>query len=271
MRRSWVTSRTVPSKASTACSSCSIAGRSRWLVGSSRTSRFTPRCWSNASAARVRSPGESVAQARATCSPPSPNLASRVLASVGSSPAGSAATQNVSSSVSPPLNSERAWSTRPGRTPDPIVARPASGDEAPVSTASRVDLPAPLAPLTRTRSPAPNCTVTGPRTKSPRRTTASVSTATTAPERGAAAISIRSSHSLRGSSTTSSRSNARSDCEILAACFSERCPARLRMCLSRSASLPPVLRIVLRTPLSSQVFCVWTRSLSWSTRPAYSS
>ena len=35
-----------------------MAGRSRWLVGSSRTSRFTPRAWSRASAARVRSPGE---------------------------------------------------------------------------------------------------------------------------------------------------------------------------------------------------------------------
>ncbi len=57
--RSWVTSSRVPVYASSACSSCSMAGRSRWLVGSSRTSRLTPLACNNASAALVRSPGES--------------------------------------------------------------------------------------------------------------------------------------------------------------------------------------------------------------------
>ena len=148
---------------------------------------------------------------------------------------------------------------------------PSSGSRSPRIIASSVDLPDPLAPLIRTRSPPSICSVTGPSRKSPRRAVASSSTATTEPDRGAAAISIRSFHSLRGSATTSSRSIARSDWAIFAACFSDRWPARLRMCLSRSASLPPDLRMVLRTPLSSHVFCVWIRSLSWSTRPAYSS
>ena len=42
-RRSWVTSTSVPAKAASACSSCSTASRSRWLVGSSSTRTLTPR------------------------------------------------------------------------------------------------------------------------------------------------------------------------------------------------------------------------------------
>ena len=42
MRRSWETSSSVPAKDPSANSSCSMAGRSRWLVGSSRTRRLTP-------------------------------------------------------------------------------------------------------------------------------------------------------------------------------------------------------------------------------------
>ncbi len=56
-----MTSSTVPANASRATSSCSIAGRSRWLVGSSSTSRLTSLAISTASDARVRSPGDSVA------------------------------------------------------------------------------------------------------------------------------------------------------------------------------------------------------------------
>ena len=56
-RRSWVTRTTVPENASSAVSSCSIASRSRWLVGSSRTSVLTPRAARSASEARLRSPG----------------------------------------------------------------------------------------------------------------------------------------------------------------------------------------------------------------------
>ena len=59
-RRSCETTTSAPSHAASACSSCSIASRSRWFVGSSRTSRLTSRAWSSARCARVRSPGESV-------------------------------------------------------------------------------------------------------------------------------------------------------------------------------------------------------------------
>ena len=252
-----------------------MAGRSRWLVGSSRTSRLTPRCWSRASAARVRSPGESESHGRVTCSPPSPNFASSVRASVGSiSPtpgrraampasvgastgrAGSVRAQNTSSSGVGPEKAARAWSTRPGSTPAPVDARPSSGSTRPVRSARSVDLPAPLGPPTRTRSPASRRRETGPRRNSPRVTTAPSHTATTVPDLGAAATCIRSSHSLRGSATSSRRSIARSVCEIFPACFSVRWPARCRMCLSRSRFLPPVMRIADRTPLSSHVFCV---------------
>ena len=59
--RSWLTSRTVPGNVSSACSSCSIAGRSRWLVGSSSTRQFAPD-----DPARRPSAG----RARGGCAPP---------------------------------------------------------------------------------------------------------------------------------------------------------------------------------------------------------
>ena len=43
---------------SSADSSCSMAGRSRWFVGSSRTRKLTPSAANAASSARVRSPGD---------------------------------------------------------------------------------------------------------------------------------------------------------------------------------------------------------------------
>ena len=66
----------MPANVSSACSSCSIAGRSRWFVGSSSTRQLTPRAESSASDARVRSPGESESAGRVTWSAPRPNLAS---------------------------------------------------------------------------------------------------------------------------------------------------------------------------------------------------
>ncbi len=75
-RRSWETSSRVPSKAARACSSCSMASMSRWLVGSSSTRQLTPSAMSVASSARLRSPGERSRPGRSTWSAPSPNLAS---------------------------------------------------------------------------------------------------------------------------------------------------------------------------------------------------
>ena len=56
--RSWVTSSTVPGYAVRASSSTSQLGRSRWLVGSSSTSRLTGSIIVRARASRVRSPPE---------------------------------------------------------------------------------------------------------------------------------------------------------------------------------------------------------------------
>ena len=87
--RSWVTRSRVPSKPSSAASSCSIAGRSRWFVGSSSTSTLAPFAISSASDARVRSPGDSVAAGRVTWSATRPNLASSVRTSAASHPVAS--------------------------------------------------------------------------------------------------------------------------------------------------------------------------------------
>src|SRR5690606_13663574 len=119
--RSWVTSSTVPSKASTACSSCSMAGRSRWLVGSSSTRQLVPRACRRARVARVRSPGDSDAAGRATWSAPRPNLASRVRASVAPPRTRSqpAATTKASSSGRSVSSTPRPWSISPTTTPGP--------------------------------------------------------------------------------------------------------------------------------------------------------
>ena len=83
-RRSCVTRSSVPSYVSSACSSASIAARSRWFVGSSSTSRLAPRAISSARSARVRSPGDRDDTGRSTSSAPRPNFASRVRVSATS-------------------------------------------------------------------------------------------------------------------------------------------------------------------------------------------
>src|SRR5690242_8492088 len=232
IRRSWVTRSSVPGYRSSADSSCSIAGRSRWLVGSSSTNRLTPRACRRASAARVRSPGERLADGRRTWSARSPNLASTVRTSPGTK-SGTAA-PNASTSGAGPVNSPRAWSISPTTTPGPRYAEPADSGRRPSRAPSSVDLPAPLAPVIATRSAQSTCRSIGPSVNGPRWTTAPRSAATTVPARGAAAISIRSSHSLRGSSTTSSRSMSRSVWRALAACFSVASIRALRPSLSPS-------------------------------------
>ncbi|QFZ17115.1 hypothetical protein EKG83_06225 [Saccharothrix syringae] len=195
----------------------------------------------------------------------SPNLASRVRTSAGAM-SGTAA-PNASTRASSPRNSPRAWSTSPTTTPEPSDAEPDSGATRPSSAASRVDLPAPFAPVMAIRSAQSTWRSTGPSTNPPRRTTADRSTATTAPERGAAAISIRSSHSLRGSSTVSSRSISRSVCRALAACFSVASVRNLRPILSLSGAL----RRAFFTPFSIHARCVRARSSSDARVAAYSS
>ena len=129
---------------SSACSSCSIAGRSRWLVGSSSTSRLTPRACSSASAARVRSPGDSVAAGRSTWSAPQPELRQQ-RAHVGRRAVRHRRRRTRRSSGSSPRNSPRAWSTSPTTTPGPSAAVPASERRAGrAARASSVDLPEPF-------------------------------------------------------------------------------------------------------------------------------
>lgn len=148
------------------------------------------------------------------------------------------------------------------------MACPASRGTRPSSAPSRVDLPAPFAPVTATRSAQSICSVAGPKVYSPRRTSASRKVATTAPERGAAAISMRSSHSLRGSSTVSRRSIMRWVCRAFAACFSLASLRNLRPILSLSLF---ALRRAFLTPLSIQERCIWARPSSADRLSAYSS
>src|SRR5659263_776543 len=142
-----------------------MAGRSRWLVGSSSTSRFTPRAWRSASAARVRSPGESVVTGRSTCAARRPNFAS----SVRTSPSGQSGTSRANASSSgaraPASSCARAWSTSPIATLDPSDALPAASGARPSSACSSVVLPDPFTPVIAIRSPASTCRSTGPSVK----------------------------------------------------------------------------------------------------------
>ena len=177
-----------------------MAGMSRWLVGSSSTSRLVPVAINIARTARVRSPGERSAAARPARGPLSPNLASRVRASTGSMPLWATSRSTTVSSLA---RAPRAWSSSPTTTRLPSVAVPLSGWRWPSSRPRRVDLPDPLGPTMETRSPCARSRVTGPKVKLPRTRVASRSWATTSPDRGALGSSRRSSHSLRGSATPS--------------------------------------------------------------------
>ena len=219
-----------------------MASRSRWLVGSSSTRTFTPRAWSRARDARVRSPGESSSTGRFTWSALRPNLASRVRTSPEAISGTSASTAAASGTV--PASSERAWSISPICTLDPRAAVPSSGAWRPSSARSRVDLPAPLGPVMPIRSPAFTWRDTGPSVKPPCRKTASLRVATTELERGAAPMVNSSLHSLRGSSTSSRRAMRLSICRTFWACFSLDSLLALR----RSLSLSGDFFIALRTP-----------------------
>ena len=151
-RRSWVTSSSVPSYASSACSSCSIAGTSRWLVGSSSTRQLTPTACSSASAGagalarrqRRRGPGDVVG--------PEPELRQQRPA-LRRRPAGRLL-EHVDDGL-------RAGEPRPrlvdlAEQDAGAERRAARGRAArrPSSAPSSVVLPAPLGPTSATRSPA---------------------------------------------------------------------------------------------------------------------
>ena len=152
-----------------------MAGRSRWLVGSSSTRQLTPWAISRARTARVRSP-------RRACPPVVRHRRRRGRtwpAGCGPPPAVSpVADSTASSSVRAPSSRRRACSTSPTTTPGPSRCRPAASSTRPRSADSSVVLPLPLRPTIPTRSAQPTSRSTGPRAKSPRSTTAPSSEAT---------------------------------------------------------------------------------------------
>ena len=97
-RRSWETTTRVPSYACRAGSSCSIASRSRWLVGSSSTSRFTSSASAPPAAHGCARPVTASRLAARRIGPRS-NFASSVLASTAESPVRAV---NADISASPP-------------------------------------------------------------------------------------------------------------------------------------------------------------------------
>src|SRR4051812_22988485 len=189
-RRSCVTTTRQPSYVSSAVSSSSIASRSRWFVGSSRTRQLTPVAENRARPARVRSPGERRGAGRTTSSGPSENFASSVRASAGSRPEAS-----TKSSSRTPANRSRAWLSSPNTTAGPSRREPAASGSSPRSAAISVDLPEPFAPTIARRSPQCSSRETGPSLNAPRSTTRPASSATRPPP---AATVGRSSCGRRG-------------------------------------------------------------------------
>ena len=145
--------------ASSACSSCSIAGRSRWFVGSSSTRQLTPRAANWASDARVRSPGRQRIGGAGHVLRAEPELREERRASPTVSPV--AATKASSSGVDRRRRA-RAWSSSPTMTPGPSHRSPASSGRRPSSGASSVVLPLPFAPTIATRSPYSTSRSSGP-------------------------------------------------------------------------------------------------------------
>ena len=213
--------------------------------------------------ARVRSPGDSEAGGRATCSAVSPNLARAERAAARSSTP--VAAWNPSSRVGAPANRSRAWLISPTSTLGPSQRAPDASGSRPNRAPSSVDFPEPLRPTTATRSPQPTSSVTGPSVKSGwspapgRTTTASASRATTSPLRPASAICSRRSQPSNGLSTLLSRASARSVALAFAATCSELDLFQWRMNLSVSPD-----RLTAFTPWTDHSRWVRARSRSVS-------
>ena len=187
--RSWVTNRTPPRNSSSWSSSHWITSTSRWLVGSSRSSRSGSPTSACASATRRRQPPESApsgvsagSSSRAriwstrwlTLQPPRTSSsccsASMRASCAASSPAACDTRWNSArsppSSASPPATTSKtvAASSEGGSCASVAIFKPgmrqtapASGVTSPLTILSKVDLPAPLRPIRHTRSPASTC------------------------------------------------------------------------------------------------------------------
>ena len=148
-----------------AVSSSSIASRSRWFVGSSRTRQLTPRAAARRGARASARPGESVAQGRTTWSAPRSNFASRVRASPA---ADRCARVNASSSGSVARRRPaRRWSRLPTTVERPSSRLPAVSGSSPSRSASSVVLPLPFRPGDRDPLAGARSRSIGPSRKSP--------------------------------------------------------------------------------------------------------
>ena len=146
-QRSWETATIVLGLCASALSSTSSVSKSRWLVGSSSSSRSASLATMAAIAARARWPGLRRSSGRRISSAPSPKWASSVRASPSSMPE-RVWLRNQGSSG--PVAWKR-WGSR--RTVVAVSTVPACGASVPRSSCSSVVLPAPLGPVIATRSP----------------------------------------------------------------------------------------------------------------------
>ena len=160
--RSWVITTAVQRARCSTLSSCAMPSMSRWLVGSSSSSRSGCSENASASAARLRSPPEALSGA---VSPDSPkrcrNSVRRCSVCHGSTLARLGSAARVSAARSSRLwrkvaaaGSCGSWSTLITRRPSRRLRSPSSRAIRPLSTPSSEDLPVPLRPIRPTRSPS---------------------------------------------------------------------------------------------------------------------
>ena len=147
--RSWETATIVPAKARSAASTASSVSGSRWLVGSSRSSSSAPEATIAAMCTRARSPGLRRPSGRCTAAGVQREGAEqgprRALVERG------LRAQPVDHAL---VGGQARPASGAARAPRPASSTvPAAGTSTPDSTSSSVVLPAPLGPVTATRSP----------------------------------------------------------------------------------------------------------------------
>ena len=195
-QRSWETATIVLGLLASAVSSTSSVSKSRWLVGSSSSSRSASDATMAAIAARARWPGLRRSSGRWTASASRPKCASNVRASDSSMPGRVWRRNHGSSGPVAPTSWGRCGSSR---TLAAVWTAPWLGSSVPSSSCSSVVLPAPLAPVIATRSPPWSVRSTSRRTRAP----APWRCATRRPRSAAASNLRRTAAASRGRSTQS--------------------------------------------------------------------
>ncbi len=152
--RSWVTTTRANGRRARWRASQSTASTSRWLVGSSRTTRSCSPSSRRASEQRRRSPPDRPSTSRSSDTPASrTSTTSRVVESAAHS--WSARPCSTSSRTVACGTRSSPWVRKPRCSPRLRETRPWSGSSRPATTRSSVVLPSPLRPTTPMRSPAP--------------------------------------------------------------------------------------------------------------------